>query len=260
MPRYRTTTPSHRAADETAPKAKAVTSASRLRPATLACQVSFAAWLAHELRSPLATQRALLELALSDTNADLITWREIGEDVLDACMHQEQLLEALLSLARSHKGPQRFEPVDLVEITDAVLRDHHRPGLTTVVTLEPARTAGDPRLIECLTANLISNAIRHNHPGGRIDIATRTAAERAVLSISNTGPRIPSDVLPRLFQPFQRLDPSQGSAQHGLGLGLAIVEGIAHAHGALVAARARDGGGLEMNVSFPRMPRPRSVH
>ena len=64
----------------------------------------FAAYVAHELRTPLATQRALLELALADRDADVASWREIGEDVLGACRQQERLLEACLTLARSQGG------------------------------------------------------------------------------------------------------------------------------------------------------------
>lgn len=67
----------------------------------------FAAYIAHELRTPLATQRALLELALADPDADTEAWREIGTDVLDACSQQEQLLDACLALSRSRDLSKR---------------------------------------------------------------------------------------------------------------------------------------------------------
>jgi signal transduction histidine kinase len=98
------------------------------RPATSALLQGgerFAAYVAHELRTPLATQRALLELALADPSADVASWREIGEDVLAACKQQERLLEACLSLARSKRcGPQRCEPVDLAAIATDALQTH----------------------------------------------------------------------------------------------------------------------------------------
>ena len=214
-------------------------------------QERFAGYVAHELRTPLATQRALLELALADADADLASWREIGEHVLGACKQQERLLEACLTLARSRGGLQWCEPVDLAEITGEVLLAHDRSSLTTVVAYEPARAIGDPRLIERLTANLVSNAIRHNIPGGRIEVATRTESGRAVLSVANTGPRIPASELQRLFQPFYRLDPLQRPFGDGVGLGLAIVEAIADTHNAVVTTRARPGGGLRIDVGFP---------
>jgi signal transduction histidine kinase len=210
----------------------------------------FAAYVAHELRTPLATQRALLELALADPSADAATWREIGEDVLRACRRQERLLEACLALARSEAAPQRREPVDLAATASRALRAHDRGRLEWIVVLEPARTAGDPELLDRLVANLVSNAIRHNVAGGRIEIATRTEPGRAVLAVANTGPRIPAGELERLFRPFERLASKPVDTPEGVGLGLAIVQAIADAHGALVSARARAGGGLGIDVAF----------
>ena len=75
-----------------------------------------------------------------------------------------------------------------------------------MVVHEPAWTTGDPDLLERLAANLVSNAIRHNIVGGRIEVATRAESGRAVLAVANTGPLIPAGELQRLFQPFQRFD------------------------------------------------------
>jgi signal transduction histidine kinase len=211
----------------------------------------FAASVAHELRTPLATQRALLELALADPNADVAGWREIGEDVLAACRQQEWLLEACLTLARSKCALQRCEPVDLAVITADVLRAHDLGKLASVVSLERAWMSGDPDLLERLVANLVSNAIRHNIADGRIELATRIESGRAVLAVANTGPLVPPDGLQRLFQPFQRLNTSPRSHSDGVGLGLAIVDTIAGAHDATIAARARIAGGLDIQVSFP---------
>jgi signal transduction histidine kinase len=211
----------------------------------------FAGYVAHELRTPLATQRALLELALADRNAKAADWREIGEDVLRACRQQERLLDACLALSRSESGLQRCEQVDLAAIAAAALRAHDLGTLESVEAFEPASTTGDPALLDRLVANLVSNAIRHNVAAGRIEVATRTRSRRAVLSVANTGARVPGHELPRLFQPFQRLESSPRSSRDGVGLGLAIVAAIAGAHDALVSARARPGGGLEVEVSFP---------
>jgi signal transduction histidine kinase len=210
----------------------------------------FAAYVAHELRTALATQRALLELALADPRADVATWREIGEDVLGACRQQERLLEACLTLARSRGGPRRCEPVDLAAIATEALRAHDLSGLASVVALEPAWTSGDPGLLERLAANLVSNAIRHNTVGGRIEVATRSGAGRAVLCVANTGPQIRACELQRLFEPFERLNSSPRTFSDGAGLGLAIVKAIAAAHSAPVTARARAGGGLGISVAF----------
>ena len=213
----------------------------------------FLAYAAHELRTPLATQRALLELALSDPNADVAGWREIGEDVLGACKQQERLLEACLTLARSRGGPERCTPVDLAATAAEALRAHDHHGLRSTTALEPARTIGDPQLVERLVANLVANAVRHNIPGGRLDVVTYTDAGRAVFTIANTGPPIPAGELQRLFQPFQRLGSHAGPSADGVGLGLAIVQAIADAHDATVTAHARTGGGLGVDVAFPAL-------
>jgi len=211
----------------------------------------FAEYVAHELRTPLATQRALLELALADPLADAASWREVAEDVLAGCMEQERLLEACLTLARSRCGLMRHELVDLAVIADEALRAHDLSGLESVVALGPAEICGDPVLVERLAANLVSNAIRHNFPGGRIEVETRTEAGHAFLVTVNTGPLIPAGDLGRLFQPFHRLDLQARPSSDGIGLGLPIVQAIAGAHNANLTAEALSGGGLKIDVRFP---------
>jgi len=171
--------------------------------------------------------------------------------VLASCDELQRLIEALLDLTRSRRGLRRHEPVDVAMIANRALRAHDLCEVESFVTLEPAGTTGDPALLERLAANLISNAIRHNVTGGRIEIATRTEAEHAVLSVANTGRLIPTDELPRLFQPFQRLSSQPRGCAHGVGLGLAIVQAIADAHDAIVAAHPRAGGGLTIDIRFP---------
>jgi signal transduction histidine kinase len=211
----------------------------------------FAAYIAHELRTPLATQRALLELMLADPLADAASWREVAEAVLDACIEQERLLEACLALARSRCGLTRHDRIDLAAIAAEALRAGDVSGLESVVVLEPAWAIGDSSLVQRLAANLVSNAIHHNVPDGRIEVATGVASGRAVLSVANSGPLIPAAELQRLLQPFQRLPSHRTDAVEGVGLGLAIVHAVADTHGAFVAIRARPGGGLEIDVRFP---------
>jgi signal transduction histidine kinase len=213
--------------------------------------MSLAAYLAHELRTQLATQHALLQLALADPDADVASWREIGEDVLDACRQQERLLEACLALARSQDGPQRREPVDLAEVAAGAIEAHDLSELESVVVTTPAWTNGDPDLLERLAANLVSNAIRHNVAGGRIEITTRTEPGYAHLAVANTGPLVPAGEIDRLFEPFEQLAPRPRSASGGVGLGLSIVRTIADVHHATITARSRIGGGLGVDVGFP---------
>ncbi len=220
-------------------------------PSTFDDRERFAAHVAHELRTPITLQRLLVQVALADPDADAVTLRAMGEEVLASCDELQRLIEALLDLARSRRGVRRHEPVDIAAIANQALRAHDLSEVESFVALEPAATTGDPDLLERLAANLFSNAIRHNVTGGRIEVATRAEGEHAVLSVANTGRLIPADELPRLFQPFQRLSPQPRGCADGVGLGLAIVQAIADAHDAIVAAHPRAGGGLKIDISFP---------
>ena len=244
-----------RARDRSAPVALAGAVPADVAPAFVAleAQQRFLSYAAHELRGEIALQRTLAEVALADADADTAALREMGERVVVACARQERLLAALLTLARSGCGRLRPEPIDLAATAAEVLQAHDQRGLSGTTALEAARTAGDPQLVERLVANLLANAVRHNIPRGRVDVGTYTADGRAVFKIANTGPLIPPGELNRLFQPFQRLCPQPGPSDDGVGLGLAIVRAIATAHDATVIARARTGGGLEIEVAFPAL-------
>jgi signal transduction histidine kinase len=214
-------------------------------------QRRFLAYAAHELRGGITLQVLLAEATLADPNADSVALRQMGEGIVAACWRQERLLEALLTLARSECERLRREPVDLAAIAGDVVRAHDHYELTYTTALESARTSGDPQLIERLVANLVTNAVRHNVPDGRLHIATSTVARRAVFTIANTGPLIRPGDLTRLFQPFQRLSSNPGLDPEGVGLGLAIVQAIANAHDATLTAQAPATGGLVIDVAFP---------
>jgi signal transduction histidine kinase len=210
----------------------------------------FAAYIAHELRTPLASQRALLELGLADRDADTGTWRELACDVLDACKQQERLLEACLALSRSQAGLSDCEPVDIASLVAGLLRTGDLEGLIARVRLEPALTVGVPGLIERLLENLLANGVRHNRVGGWVALTTGSTETHALFTIENTGPRIRGDQLARLFEPFQQLSAQNAGPATGFGLGLAIAKSVADAHGARLTARGRPGGGLRVEVAF----------
>jgi signal transduction histidine kinase len=226
--------------------------------ASFQAQRQFVANASHELRSPLALARTIGEVALGDPEATVDSLRASHRRVLVAGRQQERLIEALLTLARSERGLDRLEPFDLATITDRVLAacrpEADLRGILVHVDLQRAEAAGNPRLAERLVANLIENALRHNlTAGGRIDVATTARDGRAVLSVANSGDPVAPDEVARLFQPFQRLGAERTDHGDGVGLGLSIVQAIATAHDATVVARARAGGGLDIEIGFPRL-------
>jgi signal transduction histidine kinase len=222
-------------------------------------QRHFVANASHELRTPLAAERTLIQVALADPDATAASLRETCQQLLALGAQQDRLIGALLTLASSQRGLDRRERFDLAGIA-RTLACSRRPeavtrGLRLDTDLDPAVADGDPSLAESLVANLIDNALRHNVRGGRIEIGTTTSQEggAASLTVSNTGAVIPPGELDRLFKPFQQLgrERTRGSDDRGHGLGLAIVEAIAAAHGAALGAAARPGGGLDVTVTFP---------
>jgi signal transduction histidine kinase len=224
--------------------------------ASFDAQRQFVANASHELRTPLTLERTLLELALSDPNPSLDSYRHTCEQLLAVGEQQERLIEALLTLSRSQRGLNSRQPVDLAAIAATAATAADQDGLVFETRLDPARTAGDPRLVERLVANLVSNAIRHNTDGGHVEITTGSHDGEAVLTVSNSGPTIPPAELERIFQPFQRLDAARRADGNGLGLGLglSIVKAIADAHHATITTCARPDGGLRVEVVFPTDP------
>jgi signal transduction histidine kinase len=218
-------------------------------------QRQFVANASHELRAPLTRQRALIQVALADPDANFTSLRAAHVRVLASEQHLEQMIDGLLALTRGQVGLERRERLDLATLAAQVLRtrDSETTNLSLDVraTLSPAPTAGDPRLLERLIANLLDNAIRHNIPKGHVEITTGTRYEHAFLAVANSGPMIPPEEVPRLLQPFQRLHGTRTTHGSGNGLGLAIVDAIAAAHRATLTAQPRPGGGLTVEVTFP---------
>ena len=219
-------------------------------------QRQFVANVSHELRSPLTRLRLQADIAATDPESTVESLQSGYREVIAATQEQEDIIAALLSLARGQRGLDHTETFDLAAITRDVLQAHRQQAEHRQVRIDtdiqPAVMSGDVRLIEQLIQNLIDNAILHNIVGGEIHIATESHEGEAVLAASNDGPSIPTAELERLFRPFERLEPGRRHHQTGHGLGLSVVEAIATAHGAVITARSRPQGGLSIEITFPQ--------
>jgi signal transduction histidine kinase len=214
-------------------------------------QRAFVANASHELRTPLTVERTLVEVALADPDASIDSLRATLGRVLVAGEQQERTIEALLTLARSQRGLQTRGPVDLRDVAgDAV--DGVDPGVVQLETdFRPARTIGDPALVERLVSNLLRNAVQHNKPGGWARASTDVRDGRPTVTVVNTGPVVEPDEVETLLEPFRRLNGARARHDGGIGLGMSIVDAIAAAHKAELAVTPRRGGGLAVVVSFP---------
>jgi signal transduction histidine kinase len=218
-------------------------------------QRSFVAHASHELRTPLTVSRAMLQVALADPALTLDSLRSTCIDVLAVGDEQEQLIEALLVLARSQRGLDKWERFDLAQITREVLAglapEAERYGVTVESATSPAALSGDARLVERLVSNLVGNALRYNVPHGRAQVTVDSPAGQALLKVTNTGPVIPTTQIDRLTQPFQRLGTDRTASPDGLGLGLSIVAAVTTAHKATLVIHPGPEGGLDIRVCFP---------
>jgi signal transduction histidine kinase len=218
-------------------------------------QRHFIANASHELRTPLSAGRALLQVAISDPEPTVETLRATCEELVELGDRQESLIAALLTLANSQRGLGQTQSVDLADVTrQAMLGRQHeaeRRGISLSAALGPAPATADPSLAESLIGNLIDNAIRHNRPGGQVQISTALTTAGAAIAVGNTGTLIPPDAVEYLFQPFRQLGTQRIRHNEGHGLGLAIIRAIADAHGAALTASPRPHGGLDMKVVFP---------
>ena len=211
-------------------------------------QKRFVANASHELRTPLSAQRTMIEVAMNRPSVDAPT-RELCGRLLTMNERTESLIEGLLVLARSDRGLDNKEAVRLDEVAGQVVDGHRQSaagsGITLRAALSPRVVHGDRVLLERLVTNLVENAIAYNHSGGEVWVRT---TEGAALEVGNTGPLVPADAVPTLFEPFRQLHRRRTGPNRGAGLGLSIVASIARAHGGSVQARPRPGGGLDMSV------------
>ncbi|MDV9190537.1 HAMP domain-containing sensor histidine kinase [Streptomyces sp. SR27] len=215
-------------------------------------QRRFTAHASHELRTPLTVQRTALEIPLAQGRvpADL---RPSIERALHANARTERLIAALLTLARGENEELTPQPADLADAAAEALADvadeARASGTRVSADLRPAPVAGDPSLLRQIALNLLTNAVRHNHPDGTATVTTGTTNGRAFIEVTNTGPVLDPHEVPALFEPFQRGPECRGE---GSGLGLAVARAITLTHQGQVTAHPRPGGGLTVRVEVPR--------
>jgi two-component system OmpR family sensor kinase len=218
--------------------------------------------VSHELMTPLTAMRGYLEtLALPNAVPDTSTRDRYVRIVTDETLRLETIVGDLLDLARLEGGGITLDRAD-VPVSWLFERVSERHGVALNerhVTLErridpgAEHVDGDARRLEQVFQNLVANAVRHTPEGGRITLEARPAGGRVAITVSDTGPGIPPEHLPFVFDRFYKVDAARTQAgTPGSGLGLSIVRAIIERHGGTVTASSPPGGGARFEVVLDR--------
>lgn len=214
----------------------------------------------HELRSPLAIMRSTIDVALDQprTQEEYRTSLEsLGEEV----DHLRKISSDLLLLARAdagrmalERGPVRLDRLvsELVEVYLPMAQERSL-ALVGEIPPDPVSVLGDERWLRQALANLVDNGLKFTPSGGRVELALALEADSALISVVDSGPGIPAEQLPRIFERFFQGDPARTRGTHqGSGLGLSIAAWIVEAHGGIISAENRsDASGSCFVIRLP---------
>lgn len=220
----------------------------------------FSAALAHELRTPLAVIRGETELSLNEAATDG-RLRSRLEGQLEELDRLSSMIGQILTLARAESGQISLvrTPVDLTALSRRMVDQldvmADSKGLTLGIVADAAvLVAGDPGWLERLVLLLLDNALKFTPSGGRVVVTVDHDGHQPRLVVTDTGPGIPTEALPHIFERFFRVDPSRSRSVEGAGLGLALAKWIADQHAADITVANEPSGGARFAVRFPDRP------
>ncbi len=214
--------------------------------------------VSHDLRTPLASLRALAEALRDGVVDDPEGVQRYLNLLVGETQRLDHLINDLFELSRLESGTLRLDlapsPIhDLVsEVLErmSALADQKGLHLLGEVSAEDAPVLIDSQQVTRVLLNLVQNAIRHTPPDGSVVVGARQFAETVVLEVRDTGEGIPTEELPRVFERFYRGDPAR-TREAGAGLGLAIARGIVEAHGGMIRVDSTPGQGTCFTVTLP---------
>jgi CheY-like chemotaxis protein len=219
----------------------------------------FLAMLGHELRNPLASiAHAAHVLAEHDGRLEGPHRRQMTDIIGRQSENLKRLVDDLLDVARATRGSLSLERqrVDLREVVrrsvEALVANLERHDLRLALESSPVWVDADPVRMNQVLENLLVNAVKHTPAGGRIEVAVRAQAREVLVEVRDEGSGISSEMMSRMFRPFER-----GADSAGLGLGLALVERLVEMHeGSVTAASEGPGRGASFTVRLPTRDGP----
>ena len=210
----------------------------------------FSADASHELKTPLAVMQGKIEAALQDhekgTEHDMVL-----VDILERVGQLRSIIDSLLMLSRSDAGGLIIEKqkLDLCHLMSEIVEDAEVIAAEEGISFQSENGSpdsvvnGDERLLRLAISNLLTNATKYNlSEGGKIASELRSGDGVYQISISNTGPMIPSEIKEKIFERFYRVDSARGPGKSGFGLGLSLASVIALAHGGELNLSSSEGG------------------
>lgn len=218
-------------------------------------QKQFASDAAHELRTPVSVILTQTQTALS-RERDAAGYKQTVEACQRAAQRMRKLIESLLELARFDAGQEvlkqlRFDlSKTVLDAVDLVKPLADERGVKIISQLDPLEITGDPERLAQVVLNLLTNAIQYNRPNGEVRLQLGTQNGLAVLKIADTGPGIPAEDMPRIFERFYRAEKSRTGAGNA-GLGLAICKAIVEAHAGTIDASSGENTGATFTMHLP---------
>lgn len=215
----------------------------------------FSSDLAHELRTPISNLLTQTQVALAQPR-DAAAYREILASNAEEFQRLARMVSDMLLLAKAEHGLllPRTEPIDLADEVRALFDFYEALAEEKQIELRCSGTAvlsGDRLMLRRAISNLLSNALRHTPPRGRVEVVIESRPSAISLQVGNSGSTIAPELLPRLFDRFFRADKSRAHPDtEGAGLGLAITQAIVQAHGGQAAVTSAAGRTC-FTLSFP---------
>lgn len=216
----------------------------------------FTANVSHELKTPLHAISGYAELMKSGLVAPEDMAR-FAEKIYGESQRLTHLVEDTLRLSRLDEGAEdmRWSQVDLWAVAERAVQEQSGPAELAEVAVEltgtPAQIQAIPQLVSGMVCNLLDNAIKYNHPGGKVTIRIAREGTETLLEVADTGIGIPAEHQERVFERFYRVDKSHSKEVGGTGLGLSIVKHAALILGAKLTLDSRVGKGTTIRVRFP---------